>query len=550
MKRREFIRQTAAAIVAAQLPPLAQSFAGQQTAPGEAAGDVFVYGSTPGGIAAAVEAARRGCSVILACPKNHAGGMAASGLSTTDAVRREIFGGLVAEFISRVREEYRRTLGEDSPEWKLIHDGWYYEPSVAERVFDQLLAGESQRLHVWRKHHLISATVSGDRVTQVELEAPTGSRLRVTAKTFIDGTYEGDLAAAAKVPYRLGREGRDEYGESLAGIHYMDWRAGEQIRTPDTGEPSPAIQAFCARSIFTTDSAKLVPFEKPASYEQHLPDLLPLLDDFASGRVKSIGLGATLPGSKFQANGSITALTSLNCPGVSWTWPEASRRHRERLEQFHIDHAASYAWFLQNEPRVPEKIRAVWRRAGLHRDEFADNGHWPWQIYVRQGRRVEGRALVTQHNFIRDPATGRTPKIADAIAIGEHSFDVHPCHDRRYAVDGWMEGVLWYPNKAFGPAQPGQVPYGAMLPKKLNNLLVPVALSSTHIAMSVLRMEPLWMTTGQVAGLAAAVARDKGLDVADIDPNPLPQMLKISVDSYEKENRRATSVVPRPDGRG
>ena len=183
----------------------------------------------------------------------------------------------------------------------------------------------------------------------------------------------------------------------------MDWKQGRQIQTPDTGEPSAAIQAFCARSIFTSDPAKLVPFEKPDTYEQHLPDLLPLLDDFATRRVTQRGLGTPLPRQKFQLNGSIDQLTSLNCPGVSWSWPEAPRHHRERLERFHVDHAASYAWFLQNDPRVPDRIRAVWQRAGLARDEFVDNGHWPWQIYVRQGRRIEGRALVTQRNFTIDP---------------------------------------------------------------------------------------------------------------------------------------------------
>ncbi len=539
MNRREFLKIGTAATVTATLPaflPEAAAAGSSIAAPAPPAGstacDVFVYGSTPGGIAAAVEAARRGCKVVLACPKNHPGGMAASGLSTTDAVRRELFGGLVIEFINGVREEYRRTLGEGSPDWKLIQDGWFYEPSVAERVFDRMLEKEAQQLQFWRRHHLLGATVVRDRVTQVELEAPRGERVRVTAKTFIDGTYEGDLAAAAKVPCRVGREGRDEYGESRAGIHYMNWKTGQQILTPDSGEPSPAIQAFCARCIFTTDPEKRVPFEKPQAYEQHLQDFLPLLDDFATRRVTQRGLGTRLPRQKYQLNGSIDQLTSLNCPGASWTWPEANRRHRERLERFHVDHAAGYAWFLQNEPRVPDKIRAVWKPAGLHRDEFADNGHWPWQIYVRQGRRIEGRALVTQHNFTVGPKTGRTPKIRHAIAIGEHSFDVHPCHDRRYAVDGFMEGVLWYPKKASGPAQPGQVPFGAMLPRKIDNLLVPVALSSTHLAMAVLRMEPLWMTTGQIAGLAAAVAKDQGRDVAGLDPDPLPRILKLKVDPY------------------
>src|SRR6185503_9936066 len=132
-----------------------------------------------------------------------------------------------------------------------------------------------------------------------------------------------DLAGAAGVPYRVGREGREEFGESFAGIHYMDWKTGRQIMTADTGEPSPAIQAFCARSIFTDDPQKRVPIEKPSTYEQHLPDLLPLLDDIASGRAR-LWPGTPLPGRKYQMNGDIEALTSLNCPGVSWTWPEAN----------------------------------------------------------------------------------------------------------------------------------------------------------------------------------------------------------------------------------
>ena len=522
MNRREFLRVSGTLVASAELGRFANA---EEPTPQRC--DVFVYGSTPGGIAAAIEAARRGCQVVLACPKQHAGGMKASGLCAPDAVRPQLFGGMVAEYFGNVRRHYEQTLKRESPDWRYIENGWRVEPSVAELMFDRMLAAEEQRLTFLRGHHLLKAKVSGDRVTVIELETPTGDRVTVSAKTFIDGTYEGDLAAAAGVPYRVGREGREEFGESLAGIHYMNWKTGQQIMTPDTGEPSPAIQAFCARCILTRDQRKLVPLKKPNSYEQHLPDLLPMLDDFASGRVKRRTLGSRLPGEKYELNGSIDRMTSINCPGVSWNWPEVQRQHRARLERFHVEHAASYAWFLQNDPRVPDEVRALWKSAGLHADEFPDNDHWPWQIYVRQGRRIEGRARVTQHNFIRDPQTGKTPRIEQPIALGEHSFDVHPCHDRRFAVDGWMEGVLWYPKKAFGPAQPGQVPYGAMLPKKINNLLVPVALSCTHIAMSVLRMEPLWMTTGQIAGLAAATVAERGGDVANLDPEPLPKLLNI-----------------------
>lgn len=518
MQRRDFLATTALALLAGEAlsadPPPAKN------------ADVFIYGSTPGGIAAALEAARRGLRVTLACPQPHPGGMSASGLCTTDAVRRHLFGGLVLEFVQRVRAEYVATIGEKSPEFALIHDGWYYEPSVAQRVFEKLLATESN-LSYLPNQHLIAATVEGSRITQVRLKDNAGQEQAIVAKTFIDGTYEGDLAAAAKVPYRVGREARDEFDEPLAGIQYMNFRTGKQIVTRDTGEASPAIQAFCARCIFTDDEAQRVPIEKPASYDQHLPDYLPLLDDFKSGRITRWGSGAKLPGRKVEANGHIEWLTSLNCPGISWTWPEAGKEHRARLAKFHVEHAAGMLWFLQNDRHVHEAIRAQVAPLGLHKQEFTSNGHWPWQIYVRQGRRITGRAIITQRNFMPDEK-GNTPRVQDPIALGEHSFDVHPCHDRRFAVDGFMEGVLWYPQKAQGPARPGQIPYGALLPKNLDNLLVPVAMSCTHVAMSVLRMEPVWMTTGQVAGLAAVRAHEQKNDVTAIDPSRLAADLRIA----------------------
>ncbi len=524
MKRREFIAGSIAGAVVAgcQNIVLAEE---SPPKPETMTCNVFVYGSTPGGIAAAVEAARRGEHVVLACPKRNLGGMAASGLCTTDAVRRNLFGGLVLEFIDGVREQYRRALGGNEEQLRLIQDGWFYEPSIAEAVFREMVEKEDRL--VWLPDcWLESCSLNGRKILAVQLDQH-GKSISVNALTFIDGTYEGDLAAKANVDYRVGREGRDEYGESKAGIHYMNWRTGQQIMTPDTGEPSIAIQAFCTRSIFTDDPKHRAAIDKPESYDEHLMDLLPLREDFHSGRLKTWGRGTTLPRSKYQMNGSIVGLTSTNCPGVNWGYPEADRRHRQRLDDFHRDHVASLIWFLQHDSSVPADVQASMVAIGLHDEEFVDNGYWPWQLYVRQGRRIEGRSVITQHNFTSDAKTGRTPEFEDAIAMGEHSFDVHPCHDRRFLVDGFMEGVLWYPKKADGPAQPGQIPYGALLPKTIDNLLVPVALSSTHVAMSVLRMEPVWMTTGQVAGLAAARARELNCDVASLDPAPLPKLLKI-----------------------
>ena len=179
---------------------------------------------------------------------------------------------------------------------------------------------------------------------------------------------------------------------------------------------------------------------------------------------------------------------------------------------------------------MPERVRAQWKLAGRHRDEFPDNGHWPWQIYVRQGRRIEGRARVTQHNFTPDPRTGLTPRVEHPIAIGDYNVDVHPCHDRRFAINGLMEGAIWYRTTVPSPTSAGQIPYEALLPRNLDNLLVPLALSASHIGMAVARMEPVWMNTGFIAGHAAAEALSSGHDVAKLDPNPLPHRAGIITD--------------------
>jgi hypothetical protein len=529
--RRRFLQQAAA------LPLTASAFMGRpacsraddRSPPFRAQGyDVFVYGSTPGGIAAALQAARGGCTVLLACPQRHPGGMAASGLCTTDAVRRHLFGGLVAEFVGRVRKHYENLIGPDSPEWKLIQDGWYYAPSAAEKVFVEMLGEQRANLDYRPGVRLTACERKDAQIHEVSLRTGAADvEFRISVGTCIDGTYEGDLAAKAGVPFRVGREASREYGESLGGIHYMNWRTGTQIMTPDTGEASPAIQSFCARSIFTDDPAKRVPIEKPDTYAEHVYDYLPLIEDFESGRIKNFRGGVTLPGRRFEMNGNIEWRTSFNCPGVSWNWPDAEPEHRARLAKFHVDHAAGMMWFLQNDPRVPPKLRDQVATWGLHADEFTDDRHWPWQIYVRQGRRIVGREIVTQNHFIVDPQTKQTPRVHQPIALGEHSFDIHPCHDRRYAVDGFMEGVLWYPKKANGPAQPGQVPWGAIVPRGIDNLLVPVAVSATHVAFSVLRMEPTWMTLGQLAGEAAVAAKTQRKNVAEIDPLPLPKKLGI-----------------------
>jgi hypothetical protein len=495
--------------------------------------DVIVYGATPGGIAAALASARAGARTLLVATGRHVGGMAASGLSTTDAVRCELFkGGIMHEFVAVIREYYRETYGGDSEAYRLSRDGWWYEPRVAELAFEKMLAAEPN-LTVLRERQIGTGAlqIDGRRITRITLAGSGNSRqqpaLEVSARTFVDGTYEGDLAAAANVPYRVGREGREEFGESLAGVVYQDWKRGVLLPR-STGEAHPGIQAYCARLTLTDNPENQAIITQPDEYESLLPRYLPLLEDFAAGRslrIRSLLSMASIPNRKVDSNGMIEAMTSYNLPGENHKYPTASPARRLELDQLHRHHALGLLWFLQHDSRVPEQMQKEVRQWHLCADEYPDDNHLPWQIYVRQGRRIEGRFMLSQHDFIVNQKTGRTPFHEDAIAVAEHSFDVHPCQSRQAAIEGWMEGVLWFPDKAHGLAQPGQVPWRAMLPKNIDNLLVPVALSATHVAFSVVRMEPLWMATGQAAGIAAAMAHHRNQDAAAIHVPDLQSLL-------------------------
>jgi hypothetical protein len=510
---------------------------------------VIVVGGTPGGIAAAVAAARLGCSVALLEISGHLGGMTAGGLSTTDLIRRTGFGGLMNEFLQGVYRYYVETYGPDSEQVQRSKGGLWFEPSVAERVLTALVQQEPG-IQLFRRHRLENVTVESSAPVALTARDLDGGVLQpFRGSIFIDATYEGDLAAMAGAPYRVGREGRAEHDEEFAGRIFWDWRR-LRFLPESTHEADPGIQAYCFRACLTDDPANRVPIEKPAGYAEHLPDFRELLDDFAAGRVRGVRdivpLSALydpvshqltartplgLPNRKFQANGYIEALTSVNLPGASHRYPEAGWEERERITEWHRGHALGLLYFLQNDPAVPATVREELSAYGLPRDEYPDTGHFPFQLYVRQGRRILGDHLMTEHDLRIAPGSQRPPVHTDSIAVADHSFDVHPCYPRRTALarspegDLYLEGTLWFPQKEKGPAQPAQAPYRAILPQKVEQLLIPVPMSSTHIAFSALRMEPVWMATGQAAGTAAALALQAGVPVRQLDVARLQEAL-------------------------
>ena len=497
--------------------------------------DIVVLGGTPGGIAAALAAGRRGRKVLLIEYHAHLGGMAASGLGKSDVEKRHLIGGLFREFTGRVRSHYREQFGEDSPAFELCHDGYYHEPSVAEAVFDAML-GECPNVSILTCHRLVQAEVSGNTLQRVEIINRTNNqRTWCTAKVFIDATYEGDLFAAAGAEFRLGREARDEFDEPHAGHIYFDYQSA-CILPGSTGEADDRLPAWTYRLCLTTDVADaFVLNEAPSNYDRD--QYRGYFDDLASGRLA--GPKIVKPGRgyypahfdtmvrAFSVTEIPNAKTDVNInprplgfpfPEENAGYLEADESGRERIRQRHRDLTSGLLWFLQNDPEIPVTHREIARQYHLPLSEFADNDHFPFQLYIREARRLVGEHTLTE----RDMTSTATANHPDTIAIGEFPIDSFPCRKRQPDDTVVLEGYLGMLDSV---TRPYEIPYRIMLPKSVDGLIVPVAASTTHVAYSSIRMEPTWMTLGQAAGTAAHLALAEGVPVRSISTDSLRQQL-------------------------
>jgi len=507
--------------------------------------DVVVVGGTPGGIAAALSAGRAGRKVLLIESHRHIGGMSASGLGKSDVEKRHLIGGLFREFTDRVRRRYLVRFGEQSPDFALCRDGYYFEPSVAEVVFDEIL-GECANISILTQHRLVRADVRQNVLTRIEIEAtaesfaqhvsgkalaavsldsekPAASALPLrtfwcSAGVFIDATYEGDLLAAAGAAFRLGRESRDEFNEPHAGHIYFDYQTA-RILPGSTGEGDARLPAYTYRLCLTTDPANAyVLTEPPSGYDRN--NYVGYFDDLAAGRLS--GPKVMKPGRGYNPahfDTMVRALSVSEIPNqktdvninprpLGFPFPEENAGYvngdkatRQRICERHRELTLGLLWFLQNDDDIPSAHRDIARQYDLPLDEFTDNGHFPFQIYVREARRLKGEYTLTEHDMTAtsDARSGH----ADTIAIGEFPIDSFPCRKRQTGDSIVLEGYLGMLDSV---TQPYEIPYRIMIPQSIDGLIVPVAASTTHVAYSSIRMEPTWMALGQAAGTAAHLA--------------------------------------------
>lgn len=493
--------------------------------------DVIVYGSTPGGFCAAIAAAREGASVILLEPTNHIGGLSTGGLSHCDSnqmVRTTVMG-LFDEWHRRIVKDYtdRGLKAPYNPEIK-DNSKWTFEPQVAMRVTKKMLREAGVTVHTER--YLQSVNMEGSRI--LSLVTKKGN---YAAKIYVDGTYEGDLMAAAGVQWRIGRESRSEYNESYAGKQYpknkMNINGFDKngtllpLVTADDGGPNATgdekIMTYSFRLCLTEIPENRIPMPKPENYD---PSRFEIIRRHISSGQSSYGFDLyPLPGQKFDGNNSIGRQFSIGLVGGGNDWHNANQERRKAIWEKHKQYTLEFFHFLTTDPAVPGNIRSKYAKLGLCKDEFKDHSHFSPALYVRESRRMIGMHVITQRDIIDQPRKN------DPIAISSFPIDSHDV--QRIALkDGGVinEGTIFpvrVKGQPFGFSY--HVPYRSLLPKpnQCSNLLVPVALSCTHVGISSLRIEGTWMIIGQSAGIAAALSAKNNLAVQDLPYSKLKTRL-------------------------
>jgi hypothetical protein len=485
--------------------------------------DLVVCGGTPGGIATAVTAARLGHPVVLVEYHRHIGGMSASGLGASDIEDRALIQGLFREFVDRVRAYYMDAYGANAEAVKFCRDGYWFEASVAEKVFERLIA-EQPMIRVLKYHQLECAETKNGKVASVTVRnRATGQQTTLTGKVFADATYEGDLLAAAGAEFRLGRESREEFGEPHAG-HIYNVPGGEWLG--GTGAADKRLPAYTFRLCLSSNRENQVPFSTPpADYDRGR--YLGYFDDLKRGRhgtnLTTVAFTIrVLPNDKIDVNMKPTPLGFVFAE-ENTGYIESDWAGRERITAKLRNLSLGLLWFLQNDPEVPENARATARQYHLCRDEFTDNDHFPFQLYVREGRRLVGEYVLSERNTTEQPGLVSERRHADAIAVGEFPIDSFPTRKRQPGDTRILEGYL---GMLRGITRPYQIPYRIMVPKRVNGLIVPVAASTTHVAFSSVRLEPTWMALGQAAGVAAHLSLKQGIELRHVPIEELQSVLR------------------------
>lgn len=484
--------------------------------------EVCVYGGSSAGVVAAYTLSQYGKENILIEPGNHLGGLSSNGLGATDIGNKQAVTGLARDFYRRVGTHY----GEE--------EAWTFEPHVAEIVFEGYMKESVTR--VMKGYRIKSVEKRGDKIAYILVEDLFGKDIRkIEADVFIDCSYEGDLMAQSGVSFTIGRESNEVYGETLNGSQFFDdkywgdthemgayfhqfpdsispyveegnpasgyvWGITSADSLPPNGVGDSLLQAYNFRLCLTDVDSNKVEFSRPRNYAPETYELLRRVFRREQKLQKTFDLNNYLliigmPNGKTDVNNR--GPLSTDFIGMNRRYPLASYGEREKMKQEHEEYIRGLLYFLSTDEGVPDTLKQQMRRWGWAKDEFADNNHFPHQLYIRESRRLIGEYVMTEHHCRRNEV------VSDSIGLAAYNMDSHHC--RRMVVNGMVKNEgdvqVW-------PGPPYPIAYRAITPKRreCGNLLVPVCLSASHIAYGSIRMEPVFMVLGQAAAVGAVVA--------------------------------------------
>jgi len=480
--------------------------------------DICIFGGTSAGVIAAYSAIKMGKSVILIVPDNNIGGLSTGGLGQTDIGNKNAITGLARDFYRRLGSYYGKL------------EAWQFEPKAASQIFNDYI--NEAKITILKNHRLHTITKEGTWIKSITLE-DTENTEKITyqvisAKMYIDCSYEGDLMAQAKVSYTLGREANSVYGETYNGVQLMKghqfpdgidpykikgdpssgllWGISNETLAPH-GSGDKKVQAYNYRICLTNNPKNLIPITRPVNYDSSRYELL-LRQMKQTGKttLNDYFIWSIMPNQKTDINNRNGF--STDAIGMNWDYPEASYAERRRIIDFHTDYTKGLLYFVGNDPRVPETLRKQMLEWGYPKDEYITTENFSPQLYIREARRMIGEYVMTEHN-----CTGKE-KITDKVGMAAYTMYSH--NIQRIVVNGEVKNEG---NVEIGGFPPYPVSYRAIIPKRneCQNLLVPVCLSASHIAYGSIRMEPVFMVLAQSSAVAAVEAINSKKAIQDID---------------------------------
>lgn len=517
--------------------------------------DLTIFGATPSGIASAVTAGRKGLKVALISSNDQLGGILTNGLGAMDQLYNGFRSPLNNEIKENIIDFYINKYGENSEQVKVCKgfdkglDGitrLTFEPHVAEIVFNNIVENNKQ-IKIFKSFIPNNIIIENNQIKFLEIKSIINNeKLKLKSKTYVDASYEGDLAALSGVPYRVGRESNKEFNEPHAGRIFSTHGFGafpleasegdlnldtfpvtsQLIFSGSTGEGDKAIQAFTYRVCLTSDPDLMISIEKPKDYKRetylgviesekdsrkkrHYLKSQLVVNDINNYKIK----GPRLPNNKISWNEG-------NLPEINHPYPEGDMDTRLLISKLHREHALGLLFFLQNDEEIPKNIRESSKKWGLAKDEFMDNENFPKEMYVREARRIVGKYIFTEQDASLSSNFERTPIHKDSIAIADWPMDSHECTMNRQS-GSLYDGKVLLSEKT----RPSQIPYRCLVPKGIDNLLVTICLSATHIAFGTIRVEPTLIQLGEVAGFASVTSKEQDINVGKLKTDYLQSQL-------------------------